>query len=272
VSPACSCSAPRPASGRRRHGRTVAGELVPGPGEPRQGLGLHLQQITGARPLKPADLLARRPGRPGHAAPRQTAADGRVRHPELARDQPGSPTGALPRLADPIVHGVADASGLPVRRRRLVVRPRAAGALGFRRSAIARDPVLDRGDTDTTPARRFAARHPPSRQRPTNSTRCHAGSHLRLHCLRADDLRRPWISRRTHSFCLSPDALIPSYPAFGSPGRACRGCLGSPTWRRRRASPLGGAPLVAPTLASPANRAAATPAPVRMPEACRWAG
>ena len=117
-------------------------------------------------------------------APRQTAADGRVRHPELARDQPGSPTGALPRLADPIVHGVADASGLPVRRRRLVVRPRAAGALGFRRSAIARDPVLDRGDTDTTPARRFAARHPPSRQRPTNSTRCHAGSHLRLHCIR----------------------------------------------------------------------------------------
>jgi len=149
-------------------------------------------------------------------APRQTAADGRVRHPELARDQPGSPTGALPRLADPIVHGVADASGLPVRRRRLVVRPRAAGALGFRRSAIARDPVLDRGDTDTTPARRFAARHPPSRQRPTNSTRCHADSHLRLHCIRADDLRRPWISRRTHSFCLSPDALIPSYPAFGT--------------------------------------------------------
>ena len=240
MSPACSCSAPRPASGRRRHGRTVAGELVPGPGEPRQGLGVHLQQITGARPLKPADLLARRPGRPGHAAPRQTAADGRVRHPELARDQPGSPTGALPRLADPIVHGVADASGLPVRRRRLVVRPRAAGALGFRRSAIARDPVLDRGDTDTTPARRFAARHPLSRQRPTNSTRCHAGSHLRLHCIRADDLRRPWISRRTHSFCLTPDALIPSYPAFGTTrnvphlGRAGAPASCSPAGRLRR--------------------------------------
>ena len=29
----------------------------------------------------------------------------------------------------------------------------------------------------------------------TNCTRCHAGSHLRLHCIRADDLRRRWTVR-----------------------------------------------------------------------------
>ena len=93
--------------------RAVAGDLVPGPGEARQALGVHLQQIARARPLKAPDLpRAARRGRARHAAPRQAAADRGVRHPELAGDQPRPPAGPLARLADAVMHRLADPAGL----------------------------------------------------------------------------------------------------------------------------------------------------------------
>jgi hypothetical protein len=85
-------------------GGAIAGHLVPGPGEPGQAFGVHLQQITGARPFEPTDLLAGRPWRARDAAPCQTAADGRVRHAELAGDQPRAPAGPLARGTDAVMH------------------------------------------------------------------------------------------------------------------------------------------------------------------------
>ncbi len=41
----------------------IAGHLVPGPGEPGQAFGVHLQQIARTRPFEAADLLARLPRR-----------------------------------------------------------------------------------------------------------------------------------------------------------------------------------------------------------------
>src|SRR6185437_2842662 len=81
----------------------IAGDLVPGPREPRQALGVHLQQITRAGPLKEPDLLTRRRRHPRQATTPQTAADGRVRHPELRRDQSRPPPRPLTRLTHPIV-------------------------------------------------------------------------------------------------------------------------------------------------------------------------
>src|SRR5207237_1339942 len=62
---------------------TIARDGVTWPREARQALGVHLQQITGAGPLKAPHLLSRRSGRPRDPAPFQAAADRGVGHPEL---------------------------------------------------------------------------------------------------------------------------------------------------------------------------------------------
>lgn len=46
----------------------------------------------------------------------------------------------------------------------------------------------------------------------TNSTRCELGSHLRLSCIRADGLQRPWVREKNHRLCLSPDAFLSLSP------------------------------------------------------------
>jgi hypothetical protein len=142
-------------------GRAIPGDPVPGAGKAREALGVHLQQIARAGPLEPADLLAR-PRRPArYAAPSQATADRGVRHPELGRDQPGPPARPLASLADPVMDRVADPAGLAMRRRGPVLRPPARGPLGLTRLPVALDPVLHRRDAHPSPARRFAARHPP---------------------------------------------------------------------------------------------------------------
>src|SRR4029450_8140128 len=86
----------------------IAGDGVPGAAEACQALGGHLQQIAGARPLNPLDGLAWPPRPARQIAAHQATRDGGVRHPELAGNQPRTPTGAHPRLADTVMHLLAD--------------------------------------------------------------------------------------------------------------------------------------------------------------------
>ena len=80
------------------------------------------KHIAGA-PLQPPHRLARRARPARHPAPREAARDGRVRHPELGRDQPQSLTGPLARLADTVMRLLGDAGGPAVRRRKAIARP-----------------------------------------------------------------------------------------------------------------------------------------------------
>jgi hypothetical protein len=139
----------------------IAGHLVAGSREARQALGVHLQQIAGAGPLKAPHRLTWSLGHPRHASSLQAAADRCVRQVELGRDQARTPTGPPACLANTIVHLVADAPRLAVRCRRAIRRPVTVPALLVGRPAIALDPVLNRRDAHPAKARRFAARHPP---------------------------------------------------------------------------------------------------------------
>jgi len=136
----------------------IAGDGVPGRAEARQALGVHLQQIAGARPLKPPHRLARRARPARHPAPREAARDGRVRHPELGRDQPRAPTGPLARLAEPVMDRLADTGGPALRCRGAIGRPRPGHALRVAGRAIAPNPVPHRRHTHAPPGRRLAAR------------------------------------------------------------------------------------------------------------------
>src|SRR5690606_10390005 len=105
--------------------------------------------------------------------------NGRVRHPQLAGDQPRPPAGPPARLAHAVVDLVADAAGLAVRRRRAIVGPGARRALGRLGATVALDPVLHRRDAHASPGRGLATRETalqteldeldalPSRQPPT---------------------------------------------------------------------------------------------------------
>jgi hypothetical protein len=79
---------------------------MPGPREARQAPGVHLQQITRARPLEPDHLLARRLRDPGEAVAAQDRVHGRVRDTDPAGDQPRPVAAALTLGTDPpLNHG-----------------------------------------------------------------------------------------------------------------------------------------------------------------------
>jgi len=156
-----------------------AGQLVARAREAPQALGVHLQQVAGARPLKPTDLLTRRRRHPRHAATGQAARHGRVRHLKLGGDQPRAPARPRTRLADAVMHALAAAPRLMMWRGRAILGPRARRPLTVAGRAIAPDPVLHRRDAHAPPGRGLPPREPsiqaeldeldalPARQPPT---------------------------------------------------------------------------------------------------------
>jgi hypothetical protein len=138
----------------------IGGHGVPGPAEAGQALGVHLQQITGARPLIALDGLARRRRPARQPAPHQAARDRGVRHPELRSDQPRTPTGPPARRTHAVMDLLADASRLTMRRRGMIGRPRPGRPLGVARGAVAADPVLHRRDAHAPPRRGLVTTKP----------------------------------------------------------------------------------------------------------------
>lgn len=128
--------------------------------EAREALDVHLQQISGARPLKTPHLLSRPFRQARESSPGQAARDGGVRHPELGGDQPRTPARALASLTHSIMHLLAAASRLPVWHRRTILCPGTREPLLLARTAIALNPILHRGDRHTPPRRGLAAGHP----------------------------------------------------------------------------------------------------------------
>jgi hypothetical protein len=83
--------------------RAISGGTMTGSLKARVARGIHVQQITRARPLVATRSISRLT-----RASRETVAvkhlpDGRVRMTRLSRDQPRSPAGASPRFADPLL-------------------------------------------------------------------------------------------------------------------------------------------------------------------------
>src|SRR5690348_14399584 len=92
---------------------------MPGAFKPCVAGGVHVQEVAGARPLVSLRGVACSPPDARDPVAIQDLPDRRVRVAGLASDQPRPPTGALPRLADPLL-------GLGVKQPRASMRTAAA--------------------------------------------------------------------------------------------------------------------------------------------------
>src|SRR4051794_22377000 len=182
-------------------------------------LDVHVQQITGARPLLAHHRRALAPRRARAAVTLEDRADRRIRHARLVDQQPRAPAGAPARLADALLDLGRGAPRRVMRPAGAVQRPRPARALGAGCLALARRPVVRRRRRD-----REGGRGRPLKQsvltHQANQRDAASRSELAHKVLTHPGPPSRWIPGRTHSLRSGPDVFAQALTT--SLGRSAR--------------------------------------------------
>ena len=151
--------------------RAVAGDAVAGPLEARVLAGVHVQQITGARPLV---AVGRLPGRlrwPRDPGPAQHLPDRRVAEAGRARDQARPPACLAATLADRLGELGRELPGRAMRPARAIKQTRQARPRLRAAVEPAMPPTVRRRRRDAEGGRGRLQRHPTRRSRDTARSR-----------------------------------------------------------------------------------------------------